>query len=145
MVVLVTCKNEEDPIKNEGARFFTKLYQIIYQYFRRSRADNSGVGVVYSQNLNSSKLLCMSLLPARIKMILMNGDLVYKFKKIIGNPNFSNLLKRIVNRFKRAGYSLDIMRQTACLVFNPIMVEDYAALFSCTAVVQASDSMTASM
>ena len=51
------------------------------------------------------------------------GDLVYKFKKIIGNPNFSNLLKRIVNRFKRAGYSLDIMRQTACLVFNQIMVE----------------------
>ena len=33
------------------------------------------------------------------------GDLVYKFKKIIGNPNFSNILKRIVNRFKRAGYS----------------------------------------
>ena len=72
------------------------------------------------------------------------GDLVYKFKKIIGNPN-SNLLKRILNRFKRAGYSLDIMRQTVCLVFNPIMVEGYAALFSCTAVVQASDSMTASM
>ena len=56
---------------------------------------------------------------------------------------FSNVC--IVNRFKRAGYSLDIMRQTACLVFNPIMVEGYAALFSCTAVVQASDSMTASM
>ena len=73
------------------------------------------------------------------------GDLVYKFKKIIGNPNFSNLLKRVVNRFKRAGYSLDIMRRTACLVFNPIMVEGYAALFSCTEVVQASDSMTASM
>ena len=35
--------------------------------------------------------------------------------------------------------------QTACLVFNPIMVEGYAALFSCTAVVQASDLMTASM
>ena len=25
------------------------------------------------------------------------GDLVYKFKKIIGNPNFSNPLNRIVN------------------------------------------------
>ena len=72
-------------------------------------------------------------------------DLVYKFKKIIGNPNFSNLFKRIVNRFKRAGYSLDIMRQTACLIYNPIMVEGYAALFSCTAVFQALDSMTASM
>ena len=28
---------------------------------------------------------------------------LYKFKKIIGNPNFSNLFTRIVNRFKRAG------------------------------------------
>ena len=61
------------------------------------------------------------------------GDLVYKFKKIIGNPNFSDLFKR----FRRTRYNLDIIRQTACLVFNPIMVDDYAALFSCTAVVQA--------
>ena len=73
------------------------------------------------------------------------GNLEYKFKKIIGNSNFSNLFKRIVNRFRRAGYSSDIMRQTACPVFNPIMVEGYAALFSCMAMVQASDSMTASM
>ena len=35
----------------------------------------------------------------------INGDLVYKFKKIIGNPKFSDLFKRIVNRFKRAGYT----------------------------------------
>ena len=26
MVVLVTCKNKEDPIKNEGARVLTTLY-----------------------------------------------------------------------------------------------------------------------
>ena len=26
MIVLVTCKNEEDPIKHEGARVFTTLY-----------------------------------------------------------------------------------------------------------------------
>ena len=58
---------------------------------------------------------------------------------------FSDLFKRIVNRFKRAAYSLDIMRQTACLVFNQIMVEGYVARFSCTAVVHVSDSMTASM
>ena len=70
---------------------------------------------------------------------------MYKFRKIIGNPNFFDLYKRIVCRFKRAGCTLDIMRQTACLAFNPIMVEGYAALLSCTAVVQASDSMTASM
>ena len=43
------------------------------------------------------------------------GDLVYKFKKIIINPNFSNLFKSIVNRFKRAGYPLDNLRQTVVL------------------------------
>ena len=26
MVVLITCKNEEDPIKNEGARMLTTLF-----------------------------------------------------------------------------------------------------------------------
>ena len=40
MVVLVTCKNEEDPIKNEGA----SVHITIHQFFRRARADNSGVG-----------------------------------------------------------------------------------------------------
>ena len=74
------------------------------------------------------------------------GDLVNKFKKIIGNQNFFDLFKRVVNRFKRAGYTLDIMPQTACLVFfNPIIVEGYAVPFRFTAVVQTSDSMTASM
>ena len=61
------------------------------------------------------------------------------------NTHYCKRIKRIPNRFKRAGYTLNIMWQTACLVFNPIMVEGYAALFSCTAVVQAPDSMTASM
>ena len=44
-------------------------------------------------------------------------DLVY-FKKIIGNPNFSDLFKCIVNRFKKVGYDLDNVRQTACLVLT---------------------------
>ena len=39
--VLVTCKYEEDPIQNRGARVFTTLNVI---FFRRARADNSGVG-----------------------------------------------------------------------------------------------------
>ena len=40
MVVLLTCKYEADPIKNEGARVLTRLYII---FFRRSRAANSAV------------------------------------------------------------------------------------------------------
>ena len=63
--------------------------------------------------------------------------LYINLRKSLENPNFSVLFKRMVKRFRRTGYNLDIMRQTACLVFNPIMVDDSAALFSCTAVVQA--------
>ena len=50
------------------------------------------------------------------------GDLVYKFKRIVGKPNFSDRFKKVVKRYIRAGYNLDIMRQSACLVLNPITV-----------------------
>ena len=40
MVVLHTCKNEEDPIKNEDARVLTRFYVVC---FRCSRAANSEV------------------------------------------------------------------------------------------------------
>ena len=41
MYVLITCKYEEDPIKNEGARVLTTL---CINFLRRPRADNFGVG-----------------------------------------------------------------------------------------------------
>ena len=40
-------------------------------------------------------------------------------------------------------YNLDIMRQTACIVVNPLTADSFALLLNCTAAVQASDSMTA--
>ena len=40
IVVLVTCKNEEDQIKNEGAKVFTALY---IDFSRQERAGNSVV------------------------------------------------------------------------------------------------------
>ena len=72
------------------------------------------------------------------------GDLVYRFRKIVGKSNFSEQFRKLINRYKRIGYSLDIMRQTACLVVNPIILDGYASLFNCTTAVWASDSMTAS-
>ena len=71
------------------------------------------------------------------------GHLVYRFRKIVGNLTFRSNSENL-NRYKRIGYSLDIMRQTACLVVNPIIVGGYASLFNCTMAVRASDSMTAS-
>ena len=56
--------------------------------------------------------------------------LMYRFGKIVGKSNFSEQFLKLINRYKRIGYSLDIMRQTACLVVNPIIVDGYASLFS---------------
>ena len=70
---------------------------------------------------------------------------MYRFRKIVGKSNFSEHFRKLINRYKRIGYSLDIMRQTACLVINPIIVGGCALLFNYTMVVRASDSMTASL
>ena len=66
MDVLVTCKYEEDPIKYEGARVVTTLYS----NFSDAQGQITLVLVsVSGRNLNSSKLSCMSSLPARMRMI----------------------------------------------------------------------------
>ena len=66
MDVLVTCKYEEDPMKNEGARVDTTLYS----NFSDAQGQITLVLVsVSGRNLNSSKLSCMSSLPARMRMI----------------------------------------------------------------------------
>ena len=84
-----------------------------------------------------------TLLQQGISEPIFYGDLVYKFKRIVGKPNFSDQFKKIVKRYIRVGYNLDIMRQSACLVLNPITVYSYGFLFNCTTVGQAADSMTA--
>ena len=72
------------------------------------------------------------------------GDLVYKFKKLIGKNDFSfQFRKKNVTRYRHIGYNLNVMRQYACLAFNPIMVDDNAALINCTPVGRASDSVIA--
>ena len=70
-------------------------------------------------------------------------DLVYKFKKIRGMIDFSDQFRKIIMRYKRIGYNLNVMRQSACLVINPITVDGYTALFNCTPMDRASDSMMA--
>ena len=71
------------------------------------------------------------------------GDLVNKFKKPIGRNDFSFQFRKIIKRFRHIGYNLNVMRQSACLVFNPIMVDNYATFFNCLPVGRESDSMMA--
>ena len=54
IVVLVTCKNEEDPIKNEGARVLTSLLED----FSDAQGQLTPKSVVeFRRNLNSFKHL----------------------------------------------------------------------------------------
>ena len=78
-----------------------------------------------------------------ISELIFYGDLVYKFKRIVGKPNFSDQFKEIVKRYISVGYNLYIMRQSACLILNPITVYSCGFLFNCPMVGQASVSMTA--
>ena len=77
-------------------------------------------------------------------LIIGMSKQLYNYLRTEGKSNFSEQFRKLINRYKRIGYSLDIMRQTACLVVNPIIVDGYASLFNCTTAVRASDSMTAS-
>ena len=69
------------------------------------------------------------------------GNLVYKFKKLIGMNDFSFSIQKTHYALRTLGYN--VRRQSACLVFNPIMVDNYAAFTNCTSVGRPSDSMMA--
>ena len=116
----------------QGYRCF-KLRKAFSKFYRR----HSALLEKYSVSLKT-------LLQQGISEPEFYGDLVYRFRKIVGKSNFSEQFRKLIDRFKRIGYSLDIMRQTACLVVNSIIVDGYASLFNCTTAVRASDQMTAS-
>ena len=64
------------------------------------------------------------------------GDLAYKLRKIVSRDDIS---RKIIMRYKRIGYNVNVMRQSACLVINPITVDSFASLSNCTPVGRASD------
>ena len=69
-------------------------------------------------------------------------DLVYKLKKIVGSYNFSAQFIKIISHYKKLGYNINVLQQTACFVVNIIAVGNFAFLFNCTLVGGTSDSMT---
>ena len=116
------CRNKAHTAKllRQGYRYF-KLRKAFSKFYRR----HSALLEKYSVSLKT-------LLQQGISEPEFYGDLVYRFRKNVGKSNFSEQFRKLINRYKRIGYSLDIMRQTACLVVNPIIVDGYASLFYCT-------------
>ena len=46
------------------------------------------------------------------------GDLAYKLKKIVGSYNFLAQFIKIISHYKKIGYNINVLQQTACLVVN---------------------------
>ena len=131
-VLMLTTSTTETAKLLEQCYRYHKIRKAFSEFYHR----HSELIVKYNIGLKT-------LLQQGISEPIFYGDLVYKFKRNIGKPNFSDQFKKIVKRYIRVRYNLDIMRQSACLVLNPITVYSYGFLFNCTMVGQASDSMTA--
>ena len=108
-------------LRKTFSKFYRRHYELVSKF-------NVGLKTLLHQGLSEPEFY---------------GDLVYKFKKIVGKADFSDQFRKIIVRYKRIGYNINIMRQSACLVFNPITVNNFVSLFNCTPVGRASDSMMA--
>ena len=104
-------------LRNAFSKFYRRHFYIVPKY-------NVGLKTLLLQGLSEPEFY---------------GDLVYKFRKIIGKNDFPYHFKKVIVRFKKIGYNVDVLRQTACLVVNPIKVNSFADLFNCTMVGRASD------
>ena len=71
----------------------------------------------------------------------MVPDVVYKFKEIWVGLIFLISFEKKTSH-KCIGYDLNVMLQSACLLINPITIDNLAVLINYTPVKQASDSMT---
>ena len=120
-----------DWLLKQGYRYH-KIRQAFSKFYHR-----------HSESIVKYNIGLKTLLQQGISEPIFYGDLVYKFKRIVGKPNFSDRFKKIEKRYIRVGYNLDIMPKSACLVLKPITVYSYGFLFNCMTADQASDSMTA--
>ena len=96
-------------LRKTFSKFYRRHYELVSKF-------NVGLKTLLHQGLSEPEFY---------------GDLVYKFKKIVGRAYFSDQFRKIIVRYKRIGYNINIMQQSACLVFNPITVNNFASLFNC--------------
>ena len=113
------CSNVDD-FNNRNLVLTAKLLKHGYRYHKIRKAF-SKFYFRYSELIVRYNIGLKTLLQQGISEPIFYGDLVYKFKRIVGKPNFSDQFKKIVKRYTciRFGYNLDIMRLSACLVLNP--------------------------
>ena len=114
----------------KGYRYH-KLRKTCYKFYRQ-----------YYDLISKFQVGLRSLLYQGLSEPEFYGDLVYKLKNIVGSNNFSAQFIKIISHYKKIGYNINVLQQTACLMVNPTTVGNFAFLFNCTPVGRTSDSMT---
>ena len=61
--------------------------------------------------------------------------------RIVGRADFSGRFRGIVVRCGRVGCGVGMVRRSACLVFGPVAVNNFASLFGCAPVGRSSGSV----
>lgn len=61
---------------------------------------------------------------------------VNKFTKALIRSDFSDQIRELIQPNKRNGYNMNVMCQTACLVFDRILVDNYAARWDVVSLTQ---------
>ena len=142
LIRLARVSSNVDDFNNINLFLTAKLLKQGYRYHKIRKAFSKFYNT-HSELIVRYNIGLKTLLQQGISEPIFYGDLVYKFKRIVRKRNFSDQFKKIIKRYIKVGYNLDVMRQSACLDLNPITMYSYGFLFNCTTGGQASDSMTA--
>ena len=89
----------------QGYRYH-KIRKAFLIYHRHSE-------LIVKYNIESRTLLQQGISELRLYSVS-----VYKFKRFVGNPNFSDQFKKIIIRYIKVGNNFDVMWQSECLVLN---------------------------
>ena len=103
----MTCSNVDD--FNKRNLFLTaKLLKQGYRYHKIRKAFSKFYHR-HSELIVKCNIGLKTLLQQGISEPIFYRDLVYKFRRTVGKSNFSDQFKKIVKRYIRVGYNLDIM------------------------------------
>ena len=78
-------------LRKTFSKFYRRHYELVSKF-------NVGLKTLLHQGLSEPEFY---------------GDLVYKFKKIVGRVDFSDQFRKIIVHYKRIGYNINIMRRSA--------------------------------
>ena len=98
---------------NQGYRYH-KLSKTFSKFYRR-----------YYDLISKFQVGLKSLLRQGLSEPNFYGDLVYKLKKIVGSNNFSAQFIKIFSHYKKIGYNINALQQTACLIKKFLIILTY--------------------